>query len=60
MQTALSDAMILAAGLQIVRTIGVKRRIPLLGHRRNRARLDGYAEAQHRRWRQLRVGERRG
>jgi hypothetical protein len=30
MQTALSDPMVLAAGLQIVRTIGIKRLIPLL------------------------------
>jgi hypothetical protein len=30
MQTALSDPMVLAAGLQIVRTIGIKRIIPLL------------------------------
>jgi hypothetical protein len=29
-QTALSDPMVLAAGLQIVRTIGIKRIIPLL------------------------------
>lgn len=30
MQTALSDPMVLAAGLQIVRTLGIKRIIPLL------------------------------
>ncbi|EKS34099.1 MAG TPA: hypothetical protein DEA80_21685 [Afipia sp.] len=30
MQTALSDPMVLAAGLQIVRTIGLKRIIPLI------------------------------
>jgi hypothetical protein len=30
MQTALADPMIVAAGLQIVRTIGLKRMIPLL------------------------------
>ncbi|HEX7789862.1 MAG TPA: hypothetical protein VF467_04965 [Afipia sp.] len=30
LQTALSDPMMLAAGLQIVRTVGVKRMIPLL------------------------------
>jgi len=30
MQTALSDPMVLAAGLQIVRTIGLKRIIPLV------------------------------
>lgn len=30
MQTALSDPMVLAAGLQIVRTIGIKRIIPLV------------------------------
>ncbi|WP_424628208.1 hypothetical protein [Bradyrhizobium sp. SYSU BS000235] len=30
MQAALSDPMVLAAGLQIVRTIGIKRIIPLL------------------------------
>lgn len=30
MQAALSDPMVLAAGLQIVRTIGIKRLIPLL------------------------------
>jgi hypothetical protein len=30
MQTALSDPMVLAAGLQIIRTIGIKRIIPLL------------------------------
>lgn len=30
MQTALSDPMVLAAGLQIARTIGIKRIIPLL------------------------------
>lgn len=29
-QTALSDPMVLAAGLQIVRTIGVKRLVPIL------------------------------
>ncbi len=30
MQTALSDPMVLAAGLQIVRTVGIKRLIPYL------------------------------
>lgn len=30
MQTALSDPMMLAAGLQIVRTIGIKRLIPII------------------------------
>lgn len=30
MQTALSDPMVLAAGLQVVRTVGIKRLIPLL------------------------------
>lgn len=30
MQTALSDPMMLAAGLQIIRTVGIKRMIPLI------------------------------